>query len=1013
MQQQQQQQTPLQHAQQQQMFLQYPQQQQQPFLHQQQQPYPVQLSQSPDMASLPQPEVTQQVTNALHRDLIRENNFQSFNSPSPVLSPDNSVVDLAESPTATDHLPRLGTDSPPGEEAEEIDDLEEDMGQLTLDQQGHERYVGKSSPMFYGRKHYGGMQHAQGPEKAAARRFIDNPDLPSPEAMTHLLNLHFTYVHPFAPVFVWSKFLRRLQERNYTPPFLFLLNSIFALASRYSDDISFRSDPTKPETVGNRFADKAREILDTLYDSPDIHCVGALVLLAFQQMGTGNGYRSWMYIGISIRMAQHLGLNRDSMKLNPRMPAVDREERSRVWWTCFMADRIMSTSFGRPQGIREHDVDATYPEGIDEENIQLEYRLENATSMLTGPSPDSEKNFVYMASLMKILGRVMVSLYSPHSRSLSQSKTSMTNPAPLEELDKELTDWLLTLPPHLQFRSVQQEPGTFVCTLHMTFYVVLILLHRPYSHRSSFYTTNDPSISLSICTSAANNAIEMASNMMKSIDETRGVSRLKCLLHSSVLLFFTAGIVHINNCTSTDPVLAASAKLRTIETLKCLAMVEDVWITGRWCGNNIRQLLEVRHIELPYSSEGFENLPFGSTEGMKKKAGTGSTQTDLSMVGSTPKEQSFAFDVDQIMGYYQGPGAKHTLPQGRNSRHFSPTPYFSPAAGHYQHHSQGGPMKSHPGLTQGHSPLPRRPRQGKNLSPSPSSSASSISVSGPGSTAGYFPSTPDLVATGANFNNNGESSSNSNTQLDPFATPGSATVGTNSAQQSPVETEQPLSNAFQNPFSSSLWGLPTSMDSDDWIRYMQNGGGTGESVLGLGVDGQNSVNSNNNNNNNNNNNSGSSNLSNGNSMSGGNKPEGGASGGAMLGPLSEFHSGLLDQSNIHMTTNNPNISNNNNNTTSSNNRMHPLAQSMTSQELMAGTGQSGIIVGSSGINTSTIPTSSSSSIAIASSSSSSSSSSSIPDTSNSVTTHRPSEYFYLGGNMGMSAQQQQQRPLQQ
>lgn len=253
-------------------------------------------------------------------------------------------------------------------------------------------------------------------------------------------------------------------------------------------------------------------------------------------------------------------------------------------------------------------MDATYPEGVDEENIQLEYKLDGATSMLTGPSPHSEQNFVFMASLMRILGRVMVSLYSPRSKASSLSTSSMTNPAPLEQLDKELTDWLLTLPPHLQFRSVQQEPGTFVCTLHMTFYAVLILLHRPYSHRSSHKTSNDPSISLSICTSAANNTIEMASNMMRALDTQRGVSRLKGMLHSSVFIFFTAGIVHITNCTSTDPVLAASAKLRTIETLKCLAMVEDVWITGRWCANNIAQLLKARNIVLPCSPEGMRSL---------------------------------------------------------------------------------------------------------------------------------------------------------------------------------------------------------------------------------------------------------------------------------------------------------------------------------------------------------------------------------------------------------------------
>lgn len=281
----------------------------------------------------------------LHQDLLRESAFPAFGTPSPVLSSNLSNSECHDRSPGLDTLPQLGVHTPP---SHDLDDLEEDMGHLTLDHKGLERYVGKSSPMFYNRRHWGGYSIRER-EQPAAQKFLDNPDLPSPELMTNLLNLYFTYVHPFAPVFVWSKFLKRLQTKQYSPSFLFLLNSIFALAARFSDDLSLRTDPTKPETVGVRFVEKAKEILDTIYDAPDMYCVGALVLLSYQQMGTGGGYRAWMFIGLSIRMAQHLGLNRDCMKLNPHMPVLDREERNRIWWTCFVADRLVSAAFGRPQ----------------------------------------------------------------------------------------------------------------------------------------------------------------------------------------------------------------------------------------------------------------------------------------------------------------------------------------------------------------------------------------------------------------------------------------------------------------------------------------------------------------------------------------------------------------------------------------------------------------------------------------------------------------------------------------
>ncbi|KAF9997580.1 hypothetical protein BGZ79_008736 [Entomortierella chlamydospora] len=870
-------------------------------------------SQSPDI--VPQTNgdemrhtVDPKLINPLHSDIFRENQFQSFNSPSPILSSEHSMADHSERSPGADNLPRLGMNTPP---LPNLDDLEEDMGHLTLDHKGHERYVGKSSPMFYNRRHWGGYSIRER-ELPNARKFVENPDLPSPETMTRLLNLYFAYVHPFAPVFVWSKFLKRLQTRDYSPSFLFLLNSIFALASKFSDDISFRTDPTKPETMGLQFMEKAKAILDTIYDAPDMYCVGGLVLLSYQQMGTGGGYRAWMFIGLSIRMAQHLGLNRDTMKLNPHMPTLDREERNRIWWTCFVADRLVSASFGRPQGINEHDVDATYPEGIDEENIQTEYRLENAVSTLTGPSPHSEKNFVFMASLTRVLGRVMVSLYSPLSKASSKSSLSMTNPAPLEQLDKELTDWLLTLPPHLQFRSVQQEPGTFVCTLHMTFYATLILLHRPYSHQS-VNNSHDWSISLSICTSAANNTIEMASNLMRSVDDLRDVPRLKGLLHSAVFIFFTAGLVHITNCTSVDPVLAASAKLRTVETLRCLSVIEDVWISGKWCGNNIKNLISSRNIELPCSVEGFKYTIRNGADPASALNNINTAQMDLLSTPYTiPKEQNFAFDVNQIMGYYQSPKTKHAEPQGRNSRHFSPTPYSSTASPYHNHNQ----VRSHPGLIQGHAPLPRRPRQTKNASPTPNGVAplSNNNQAGP-VYSGSMASETVATATDPTFYSTPPSATP--LTIDPYATPGAATVMADHGdlQHTPVEAAAAAAtagslNLYQNPFSSTLWSLPTSMDNDEWMLYMQNSNSNSSQAIPINE----RSNSNNNSNN----------------INGGNKA------------LSDHGSPtLLDNTSVNL--NSPNISNNSTANPQGNRlHIHPLSQSLTRSDFLSGTGEGNI-----------------------------------------------------------------------
>ncbi|GJJ72998.1 hypothetical protein EMPS_05356 [Entomortierella parvispora] len=782
------------------------------------QPFSTESSQSPDTLR----SFDSSNESAMISEPTWQNNpYQAMSSPSPVM--EHSGVD--PSPTSL-NLPRLGATTPP---TQDLDGLEEDVGHLSLDRTGHERYVGKSSPLFYSQGYYGTSVLVREPE---AQKFLRNPDLPSPETITHLLNLHFTFVHPFAPVLVWSKFLRRLRSKEYTPSFLFLLNCIFALSARYSEDISFRTDPNLPETVGVVFAEKAKRILDTLYVSPDLDCIAGLVLLAFQQMGTGGGYRAWMYVGIAVRMAQHLGLNRNCRVLKKNMSVLDREERDRIWWSCYLSDRFLSASFGRPQAINEHDVDATYPEGIDEENTPLEILLEGAVTKLTGPQTHSERNFVYLASLMRIQGRVMVSLYSPLSKASSTSTTSMTNPAPLEQLDKELTDWLLTLPEHLQFRSVQQESGTFVCMLHLTFYSILILLHRPYSHQANLDLQGHTSMSFNICTSAANNAIEIASNMLRSANH-RGVTRIKGLLHNSVFILFTAGIVHITNCTSSDPTLAASARLRTIETMRCMDALEEIWLTARYTGENLRSLLRMRNIDLFRPFDDFKKQEADKSKDVEETKEAKTAQP--SSVASASKDQ-FEFDVNQIMGYYQGSGY-HEESSGRNSRHFTPTPYYSSSAP--RHH---GPLGTHPGLSHGHSQQLRRPRQTKITSPPTTTTGPPQPFS-----SGYSFSTPSItIPANVNFlptlGSAGlvpGSSANTPDQFINTMSPSSISTPSPTAAEAVNSLQHHSgiapSNPLSNPFASSLWGIPTSVDNDEWMLYMQSGGGM-DTAGALGVD---------------------------------------------------------------------------------------------------------------------------------------------------------------------------------
>ena len=64
--------------------------------------------------------------------------------------------------------------------------------------------------------------------------------------------------------------------------------------------------------------------------------------------------RSWLYIGLAIRLATDLNLHQAS-SIKPTSEAHEREllNRTRVWMICFNLDRSSATQFGKPSTIKE------------------------------------------------------------------------------------------------------------------------------------------------------------------------------------------------------------------------------------------------------------------------------------------------------------------------------------------------------------------------------------------------------------------------------------------------------------------------------------------------------------------------------------------------------------------------------------------------------------------------------------------------------------------------------------
>lgn len=151
-----------------------------------------------------------------------------------------------------------------------------------------------------------------------------------------------------------------LLDRDFHTPSLVCSRSPILLTSICS--ISAKFYTARPELHG-RLTEISKKLAFTVpaqgYKSLEI--VQAYLLLSLWGTGPVERYeqdRTWMLLGMAIRMATDLNLHRKSSTVSPDTPegkARDLEvhNRERTWLVCYSLDRSISAQMGKPHSIKE------------------------------------------------------------------------------------------------------------------------------------------------------------------------------------------------------------------------------------------------------------------------------------------------------------------------------------------------------------------------------------------------------------------------------------------------------------------------------------------------------------------------------------------------------------------------------------------------------------------------------------------------------------------------------------
>lgn len=326
------------------------------------------------------------------------------------------------------------------------------------------------------------------------------------ELALHLLDLHWnrqhhTYLLTYRPVF-----MRELLEGgDYCTDFL--LYSVFACSSKFSERIELRTDPNDPETMGRQFFDQCETIMarDAVLGTSRIPTIIGLLMLGSTYNARGDTSKGWLYTGYAVRMVYDLGLHLDNngpprtMSSTTTAPE-ELEIRRRVFWGAFICEKLQSIYLGRPVTIQLRDAHVsrdfldTFEElepwapYVDPKSQTDASSLAASGGRWTNAVTHSVSVFQQLCQLAIIMTNIINKIYFATDRA-ARKKTARA----LREIDDALINWYREVPPQIMHEpwsankragNESQAPATAVTPnitiLHTTYYCLVILLHCPF-----------------------------------------------------------------------------------------------------------------------------------------------------------------------------------------------------------------------------------------------------------------------------------------------------------------------------------------------------------------------------------------------------------------------------------------------------------------------------------------------------------------------------------------------------
>jgi hypothetical protein len=257
------------------------------------------------------------------------------------------------------------------------------------------------------------------------------------------------------------------------------------------------------------FFEKVRLLHDLADETDRVAHLQALLLMAYWYERPEDERETWYWTGIALSQAQVLGMHRnpDHLDISPALKGL----RKRIWWSCFMRDRLVALGVRRPTRIRSEDFNVPMLTLDDFDTSPLADEI----LRFLGPLPMADDRStmesmaitcIELAQLCVHIGSILFTQYSILGNSTNGGRDNiamMVTPSKSVEQMQEMAKCDLNLEYWLQNRNQacryqignspgakDQNEGQRILHLHrallyMIYLTATAILHRPRALQSN------------------------------------------------------------------------------------------------------------------------------------------------------------------------------------------------------------------------------------------------------------------------------------------------------------------------------------------------------------------------------------------------------------------------------------------------------------------------------------------------------------------------------------------------